>query len=166
MASYGFTFPTVAVGPIDNSPAVADVPEPALVKKAAEVAAKTGWRSSATPFPVLGCWEPLHNGDRRLSGAVVAAIAADAMTTFLAVVDHRPVLRTVAAREVIEPACTDGVGRRDVKRHAALDGLRGVNPQKCSGSASFRALRPLCCRSRETRRPEGGRRALRFNRRA
>jgi hypothetical protein len=36
MASYGFTFPTVAVGPIDNSPAVADVPEPALVKKAAD----------------------------------------------------------------------------------------------------------------------------------
>ena len=36
MASYGFTFPNVAVGPIENSTAVADVPEPALVKEAAE----------------------------------------------------------------------------------------------------------------------------------
>src|SRR5215831_7130686 len=36
LASYGFTFPNVAVGPVENSTAVADVPEPALVKKAAE----------------------------------------------------------------------------------------------------------------------------------
>jgi len=36
MASYGFTFPTVAVGPIENSPAVADVPQPALVNKAGD----------------------------------------------------------------------------------------------------------------------------------
>ena len=36
MASYGFTFPNVAVGPVENSTAVADVPEPALVKEAAE----------------------------------------------------------------------------------------------------------------------------------
>src|SRR5215831_18563851 len=36
MASYGFTFPTVAVGPVENSTAVADVPEPALEKKAAQ----------------------------------------------------------------------------------------------------------------------------------
>ena len=36
MASYGFTFPNVAVGPVENSTAVADVPEPALLKKAAE----------------------------------------------------------------------------------------------------------------------------------
>ena len=28
MASYGFTLPTVAVGPIENSTAVADVPVP------------------------------------------------------------------------------------------------------------------------------------------
>src|SRR5215467_2876825 len=36
MASYGFTFPNVVVGPAENSTAVADVPEPALVKEAAE----------------------------------------------------------------------------------------------------------------------------------
>jgi hypothetical protein len=36
MASYGFTFPNVAVGPVDNSITVADIPEPALVKEATE----------------------------------------------------------------------------------------------------------------------------------
>ncbi len=36
MASYGFTFPNAAVGPVDNFAPVVDVPEPALVKKAAE----------------------------------------------------------------------------------------------------------------------------------
>ena len=36
MASYGFTFPNVAVGPVENFTPVADVPEPALVKEAAE----------------------------------------------------------------------------------------------------------------------------------
>ena len=36
MASYGFTFPTVAVGPVENSTAVADVPAPAPVKRDAE----------------------------------------------------------------------------------------------------------------------------------
>jgi hypothetical protein len=34
MASYGFTFPSVAVGPVENLPAVADVPEAALVNEA------------------------------------------------------------------------------------------------------------------------------------
>ena len=34
MASYGFTFPTVAVGPVEHAPAVADVPEAALVNAA------------------------------------------------------------------------------------------------------------------------------------
>src|SRR5215831_5553973 len=36
MASYGFTFPNVAVGPVENFTPVADVLEPALVKEAAE----------------------------------------------------------------------------------------------------------------------------------
>ena len=35
MASYGFTFPSVAVGPVENLPAVADVPDAALVNEAA-----------------------------------------------------------------------------------------------------------------------------------
>ena len=34
MASYGFTFPNAAVSPVDNFAPVADVPEPAPVKKA------------------------------------------------------------------------------------------------------------------------------------
>ena len=34
MASYGFTFPTAAVSPVDNFAPVADVPEPVSVKKA------------------------------------------------------------------------------------------------------------------------------------
>jgi hypothetical protein len=36
MASYGFTFPNVAVGPVENFTAVAEVPEPDLVKEVAE----------------------------------------------------------------------------------------------------------------------------------
>jgi hypothetical protein len=36
MATYGFTFPSVAVGPAGKLPAVADVPEAALVKDVAE----------------------------------------------------------------------------------------------------------------------------------
>jgi hypothetical protein len=35
MASYGFTFPSVAVGPVEHLPAVADVPDAALVNEAA-----------------------------------------------------------------------------------------------------------------------------------
>jgi hypothetical protein len=35
MASYGFTFPNVAVGPAENLPAVADIPEAALVNEIA-----------------------------------------------------------------------------------------------------------------------------------
>jgi hypothetical protein len=34
MASYGFTFPTAAVSPVDNFAPVADIPEPVSVKKA------------------------------------------------------------------------------------------------------------------------------------
>jgi hypothetical protein len=36
MASYGFTFPNVAVSPVENFAPAADVPEPAPMKKAAE----------------------------------------------------------------------------------------------------------------------------------